>query len=296
MAGIQLAAPVRTATRPFNDVERMAIERANTPSDFVVMHINPQRINIRYRKVIQRVQTNTRWVFQHWGAEPVTLTYNGLTGYMNSEVAQEYSRKYLPNQITSLRDAREARKFLTPYETNAYRALLRLKTFYEEPHKWLQGRDLTKIAGANIDDRLQGLKLNLYYRDTMYVGYFTRMEIREEETSPWMWAYSMEFTAYDTQSSPWQGQLTSWERDALAEAAKEAGIEVDKVLARASKLVEKSAPSTKGTIPPGPARWGPAAASEQAWKKESYTRTPQFNANLVRKNLLTVQTSDEESE
>jgi len=71
-----------------------------------------------------------------------------------------------------------------------------LRTFYEEPHKQLQGSDLTQIRGSDIDEDLHRLLLKLSYRESNYIGYFTRLEIREEESSPWMWSYEMEFVSY----------------------------------------------------------------------------------------------------
>jgi len=71
-----------------------------------------------------------------------------------------------------------------------------LRQFYEEPHKQLQGRDLTQLRGSDIDEELDRLLLKLNYRESSYIGYLTRMEIREEETNPWMWFYDMEFISY----------------------------------------------------------------------------------------------------
>lgn len=289
--GIQLAASLRIATRPFNDIERMVIERANDPEDHVVMHINPQRISIRHRKVIQRVQTNTRWVFQHWGAEPVTLTYSGVTGYMNPKLAQDIMQRYMLDQIADFRWGRglAQEKLVSPYTTPAYRALLKLKEFYEEPHKELQGTDLTSVSGNLTDVRLQKLKLNLYYRDTMYIGYFTRMEIQEEENSPWMWSYSMEYTAYDTQTSRWKGLVTKWERDELGKAAIEAGVDPDLLLHRGA--AETASSITQGTRSPATAL---REASLTAWQNPSFKRSPGLTENLLARNRVTSQSSSEE--
>lgn len=186
-------------SRRSHDVEPMHIARYHDPDDWIEMRINPQRISIQSRKVINRIQTNTRWVFQHWGMEPVTLQYSGVTGYIKTMtnatdtnprflLADEYdvTRKYTD---PALRD------YVSPYETPAYQALMVLRTFYEEPHKWLQGRDLTALRGAEVDEQLNKLLLRLHFRDGEYIGYFTRMTIQEDENSPWMWSYDMEFVA-----------------------------------------------------------------------------------------------------
>jgi len=255
------------------------------------MHVNPQRISVRQRKVIQRVQTNTRWVFQHWGAEPAVISYNGLTGYMNPKVAQEYSQRYIDDQLSDFRVGEAGEKALSPYQTAAYQALLKLRTFYEEPHRSLQGDDLTKITGTRTDEKLQKLRLNFYYRDTMYVGYFTRMEIREEETSPWMWSYSMEFTAFDMQANVYAGVLHRWEADELKKAAVEKGYAVDEQLARAA-IQAKGAPGIRGAKTPAQLRYGPAAATTQGYKKESMSISTELESNLVQRNLITTESTD----
>jgi len=187
----------------YNDIERMVIERVNDKSDFVIMRVNPQRISIRRQKVIQRIQTSNRWVFQHWGAEPITVSYNGVTGYINAAGTNYIDR----NSYVDIHESTQTTSPspVSPYDTSAYQALSRLREFYETPHDQLQGQDLTNISGRNIDDNLKKLSLNLYYRDTLFTGYLTRMEIQEEENNPWMWSYTMEFIAYKNQTSPYIG-------------------------------------------------------------------------------------------
>lgn len=233
------------ASRGWKAVEPMVIERANVSGEenIVEMYINPQRIAIRRRKVIQRVQTNTRWVFQHWGAEPIIISYNGVTGYMNSEEARNYSQKNFPNQPDDF-DTKFGKWRFSPYQTEAYRALAKLRSFYEVPHEQMQGADLTQLSGADIDENLNKLVLRLYFRDTMYVGFLTRMEIREEEMSPWMWNYTMEFMAYSSQENVWRtGLVTSVPADELMRRAREDGeLELDRNLTAASDTGQTTRP------------------------------------------------------
>ena len=176
--------------------EPLTIERINDGKDYVILYINPQRINIRQKKVMQQVQTNTGWIFQHWGYEPFIISYNGVTGYMNPSTVTE--------SVADLRIDyywREAgvqqQALISPYKTPAYQALLKLRDFYETPQKQMQGMDLTKIT-KDTDDNFKRLALRLYYRADTYEGYLTKFELSEEEMSPWMWSYTMEFTAYDS--------------------------------------------------------------------------------------------------
>ena len=176
-----------------SSVEPIIIYRILDTNSRVSLHINPQRISIRQAKVMQQVQTNTGWVFQHWGYEPIVISYSGVTGYINpynigvdaSKDTDTSTVKYDPNTIP------------TPYSTPAYKALAKLRVFYEEPQKQLQGMgaDLTKIT-ADVDTQLKQLALKFLYRADAYEGYLTRFEFNESEDSPWMWNYTMEFKAY----------------------------------------------------------------------------------------------------
>ena len=189
--------PTPLLARRKAETEPLRISRYRVPSEYVEMRVNPQRITVAFRKVIQRIQTNTRWVFQHWGMEPVQIQYSGVTGYIRSIAAAAYSNRYQLNQsqdLTSDLSGYPATN-VSPYETPAYQALMLLRRFYEEPHKSLQGKDLTQISGSDVDENLKRLLLKLDYREGMYLGYLTRMDIREEENSPWLWYYEMEFIA-----------------------------------------------------------------------------------------------------
>lgn len=187
-------------TRRNRDVEPMHIERYHDPDEWIEMRINPQRISIQSRKVINQIQTNTRWVFQHWGMEPVTLQYSGVTGHIQSMTAEIYTDLNLPlgqeYDLTRRYDQQAIQHYVSPYATPAFQALMVLRTFYEEPHKELQGVDLTALRGEQVDEQLNRLLLKLSFRDSHYIGYFTRMAIQEDENSPWMWSYEMEFVAY----------------------------------------------------------------------------------------------------
>jgi len=167
--------------------------------------------------------------------EPYTIQYSGVTGYIQSltrEVGIDITRPVIPEAIDNY-DVRDFGRELdiprfdtsiSPYETPAYQALQKLRLFYLEPHEYLQGRDLTRINGSDIDEQLSKLLLRFHYRESLYIGYFMRMEIREEETSPWMWSYDMEFNAYDAKLKSVRNQavnMTSIVRRWIAAGHKE---------------------------------------------------------------------------
>jgi len=195
--------------------EPLTIERI-TDHSYVTLYINPQRINIRQRKVMQQIQTNTGWIFQHWGYEPFIISYNGVTGYMNPWSLVNSGLTVTNEAVSAIQTLKQnPQEAPSPYKTAAYKALLELRDFYEAPQKQMQGSDLTKITEDTEVD-LKKLALKLYYRADTYEGYLTKFELSEEEMSPWMWSYTMEFTAY---SSTYQQQTNNPLRQFLTEAA-----------------------------------------------------------------------------
>ena len=187
-----------------SSVEPIIIYRINDTTSSVSLYINPQRISIRQSKVMQQVQTNTGWVFQHWGYEPIVISYSGVTGYINPWKEYEDHESIAAAAIAKGTDGGIMQGKLirilnktSPYTTPAYRALTKLRDFYERPQKQLQGMgaDLTKIT-SNIDAKLKEFELKFIYRADTYDGYLTRFEFNESEDSPWMWNYTMEFKAY----------------------------------------------------------------------------------------------------
>jgi len=157
-----------------------------TEDTVIRMWINPSRMAIQNRKVISRIQTNTRWVFQHWGVEPTVLQYSGWTGYMSEPLID----------ISSSTDSiYNSMPVSTVYESKNYQNFQAFRKFYEDPHRELANLDLTS-SDAKIDALLAKLTVTLIYRHIQYTGFFMRMDLQEDEMSPWNWQYNMEFQAY----------------------------------------------------------------------------------------------------
>jgi hypothetical protein len=220
-----------------SSVEPIIIYRINDPTSNVSLYINPQRISIRQAKVMQQIQTNTGWVFQHWGYEPIVISYSGVTGYINP-----YNIGIDTSEENRAVKPPDPNMIPTPYSTPAYKALAKLRDFYEAPQKQLQGMgaDLTKIT-SNIDAKLKQLALKFLYRADAYDGYLTRFEFNESEDSPWMWNYTMEFKAYNSNySSSYNTNLiTNYMDD-----ANKAGIIDDSILKSALKNVLNTTTAT----------------------------------------------------
>jgi hypothetical protein len=223
-----------------SSVEPIIIYRINDPTSSISLYINPQRISIRQGKVMQQVQTNTGWVFQHWGYEPIVISYSGVTGYINPyNIGIDTSK----DTSTSLTKPPDPNMIPTPYSTPAYKALAKLRDFYEAPQKQLQGMgaDLTKIT-SNIDAKLKQLALKFLYRADAYDGYLTRFEFNESEDSPWMWNYTMEFKAYNSNYNVDSLELNILQ--SYMDEANKAGIIDDSILKNSIKNILNTTTAT----------------------------------------------------
>jgi len=167
----------------FRRIGKYALEQGMVlePEDEeVVLYVNPQQISITRRKVIQRVMTNTRWVFQHWGLEPFVIQCRGSTGYlMNAAILRQADGD--PEAFAR-----------SVYESQAYKALKRLKEFYTSPE--IQKFNY-KTNSLEISQAVAKVLVEMTYRDTAYIGFFSSFQLAERETSPWAWDYAFEFVA-----------------------------------------------------------------------------------------------------
>ncbi len=166
----------------FARVGKAALDLAGAveEEDSVELYVNPQQITITRKKVIQRVMTNSRWVFQHWGLEPFLISCRGSTGYLLNSA-------YLSRAFNDPSRFTEA-----VYASKAYEALRKLKEFYTSPEvqKFSYSTNSFEIA-----EGVSRILVAMTYRDTVYLGFFSSFQLSEVETSPWNWNYSFEFIA-----------------------------------------------------------------------------------------------------
>jgi len=171
----------------------------NIPTeDTVELLVNPQNISVVRRKVVQKQMTNSGWVYHQWGHEPLTLRYNGVTGYMQPQINSEIIRKPPEDNANAslsqvVRHSHPTNRYTTLYDTPAYRSLAALKRFYEEPN--LLQLDPSSASSQDVSETVAKTLIEMEFRNEIFVGYFISFEIREEEMSPWSWSYSMEFLA-----------------------------------------------------------------------------------------------------
>lgn len=207
----------------------------------VTLLVNPKNISISRRKVFSKQMTNNRWVYQHWGFEPIVLKYSGVTGFINIQRPSSLANSHKqgneetegdPSGAWRRERALSGFEYISPYETPQYKALLALKRFYDTPN--LLELDPVTDTSERISRTVSQLAIEMEFRSEVFLGYFASFEIQEHEDNPWLWSYSMEFQAtdvvkdysdiYDGVSSlSWRRGLDDLSDDPLAAAlAKEA--------------------------------------------------------------------------
>lgn len=201
-----VSSPLRdgSETRPYS--ETIQFFRVQDPEKFVILYINPRRLQIRSSKIINKVQTATRWVFQYWGTDVYTVRYEGVTGYINVWDAQQYHlMRKGEDPLRNPAPQPPTVPVLSPYDTPAYIALEKLRTFYEEPD--ITQLNLASLSTQTAQDAILKLRVGMRYREELFVGHFLVFDFEEVEDSPWQWSYSMEFQAdYRCKKGSW-GEL-----------------------------------------------------------------------------------------
>ncbi len=134
-------------------------------------HINPNRIEIQETKAKNRIRTRRGYEFQHWGNEPTVINITGRTGGLG-KVTENGKTYDVPVE-----------------ETTAYQALKILEDVYLE--------DQRLTAGNTPSDYL----LAISYRGDVYVGHFDTFTFTEDAEQPYIFDYTIRFTAEFKESS-----------------------------------------------------------------------------------------------
>lgn len=172
---------------------------------------NPDSLSISSSKIVNRYNTMTRWVEEHWGDDMDTINFSGSTYSFNAEI-KAGSRTGL---TTVYRNYSESYKFLKAlvdlYRVNGY--------LYQEPN----GYSMTKVPTTdresfeytmvnrfllqnpifqNNHPRHGMIRERLYIRISFdyitLLGYFESFDITEDVSSPFRLLYSTVFKAEKT--------------------------------------------------------------------------------------------------
>ncbi len=204
------------------------IPDAGVEASTIRLLVNPEQLDLRWTKVINRVRTKTRLVTFFWGEAPVAFNYRGQTGFTyptatrRNEVAAQIKGDAV-NQANALRgDLASNRDQLSKTSdpgrvaeleteqkdiTDAIATLENIKsetdlTKLHEEVKTNTGLHLLS-AKYRILKKLENLYrkhqdpenlITLQYRKYEFRGYFESFSFVDDARNPWNWIYNINFT------------------------------------------------------------------------------------------------------
>ena len=150
----------------------------------LVLHTNPTSMKISYEKIIERTQTKSGFVEQHWGDGAQTIAFDMATGgfmRLYSGLAENTSPEM--TQVTRR-------------ETLAYDSYLDLLALFHNNGS---------VYDINGQVALQG-KIQITFDGGVYLGWFTDFTVSEAAAKPYQFSLSTSFeVAQEIQS--WR---TAW--------------------------------------------------------------------------------------
>jgi hypothetical protein len=146
----------------------------------LILHVNPQSMNLKYARKVERIQTRGGFVEQHWGDDPQTISFEAVTG--------AFMRLY-----TGLVSATEP-NFTggTRRETLAYDSYLDFLALFHGNGS---------IFDANGQVVAQGV-IKVTFDGGVYTGWFSSFNVTESQDKPFMFTLTAEFTV--------QREIQSW--------------------------------------------------------------------------------------
>lgn len=174
------------------------------------MDPNPESLVINSSKIINRYNTMTRWVEEHWGDEIDNITFSGstysFTVINNNEhiglavISRNYSEAY-----------KFLKKFIEFYRTNGY--LYQDESGYTMERETAENRDQFQYQSMNRYLLLNPSFRNRHPRDGLirerlyirmrfdfvtFYGYFESFDITEDQSSPFRLTYNSVFKSEKT--------------------------------------------------------------------------------------------------
>jgi len=198
----------------------------------ITLLINPDRLDLNWRKVITRTRTKSRIVSLFWGQEPVNFSYTGQTGnmYPNRELATKIGQINTANkEQTSLLQSESEDIDSELAQVNEYlanpdideetRTSLELTRADYQSAASKNERDTAGISPADPSDltqtelyelsskyqRFKSLQqlfensrnikdlMKVKYRDYIFEGYFESFGYVDDGRNPWNRSYRLSF-------------------------------------------------------------------------------------------------------
>ena len=152
----------------------------------LVLHTNPTSMKISYEKIIERTQTKSGFVEQHWGDGTQTIAFDMATGgfmRLYSGLAENPSPEMTQG---------------TRRETLAYDSYLDLLALFHNNGS---------VYDINGQVALQG-KIQITFDGGVYLGWFTDFTVSEAAAKPYQFSLTTSFeVAQEIQS--WRTALTT---------------------------------------------------------------------------------------
>jgi hypothetical protein len=176
----------------------------------IKLTINPSSVSVNLAKMINRTQTMSSWVEDHWGEELDTITFQGSSAGFIWEGPTPYIKT--PQGVTQT--AQEVRTIFNQYndiadlgstephgvgDNSGLTVKRRRDTVsYNEFRQLMQ---LMNANGASFDTRglvSDRLFIQLSYDYASYLGYFESFDLTESADTPFRFIYTITFKAEKT--------------------------------------------------------------------------------------------------
>ena len=198
---------------PFNDYEQAALSGAGidltTETIYgIELMINPASMSTNISKIVNRTQTMTSFVEDHWGEEIDTITLSGFTAAFVTGGTDIYSirlneknsptKDYLQQTNGTIQGIRGYGSGIHDDEIGLTTSQRRKSVSYRHFKRLL---DLFRLNGCFFDTF--GLVSKRYsimisYGRAAYRGYFESIDVTETAENPFRFQYTMTFKSQET--------------------------------------------------------------------------------------------------
>jgi hypothetical protein len=203
------------SSMPFNDYEQAALAEAgvtDTNKETIYgleLMINPASLSTNLSKIINRSQTMTSFVEDHWGEEIDTITLQGMTAAFVTGSTDVYSmrlnsntnsptKKYLESTNGTVQGVRGYGSGIHDDEIGLTTSQRRKSVSYRHFKRLL---DLFRVNGCFFDTFgliSKRYSIMISYGREAYSGYFESLDVTEIAENPFRFQYTITFKSQQT--------------------------------------------------------------------------------------------------
>jgi hypothetical protein len=171
------------------------------PITGVILTVNPNSINLNAAKIVNRTQTMSGWLEEHWGEEMDSITFQGSTAAFIWDGPTQGGQTFEETRgaFNAFVGAEDLGTVYNGEEGNGLATLNRKSTAsYREFTQLMQ---LMNANAASFDvyglvkDRLF---IQISYDYASYLGYFESFDLTEDSASPFRFIYTITFKSEKT--------------------------------------------------------------------------------------------------